>query len=376
MPDSSNPRKKFKVIACAELKDAVDGTASNSISPSVITSVAPIEFGQVKFPDNIVSEYPTGGWGEEKMSIPETHSYGFPDATVYGEQGFIVVKDKYIVEECLRLCYFNEDSIMWDSDGSVTLPTVAPSVHVVAGQSLASGWPGNRNYAHWIVDILPGCFPPFSQENAVFLLPKLRHIYQNQSIDLADVGHKSLFIEPNGAVSCDRLYVNPSYIVDPGHFPHPARKFMIENLRSSVEFKPDARRKVFISRKDAPTRIYREEDLVIDLLTHKGFEIHTLTGKSFSDQIKLFSEAEVVIGAHGAGMANICFCRPGTVFLELFYNTYVQWSMRRLASTIPLRYGCLIGEEVNGTLGPWAKEWTLDVSQIDAAINDIMKQLT
>ena len=41
----------------------------------------------------------------------------------------------------------------------------------------------------------------------------------------------------------------------------------------------------------------------------------------FSDQVKIFSNAEIVIGLHGAAFANLCFCKPGTKVFELVTAT-------------------------------------------------------
>ena len=36
-----------------------------------------------------------------------------------------------------------------------------------------------------------------------------------------------------------------------------------------------------------------------------------------ADQILLFQSAEFIIGPHGAGLANLLFCEPGTKVIEL-----------------------------------------------------------
>ena len=37
----------------------------------------------------------------------------------------------------------------------------------------------------------------------------------------------------------------------------------------------------------------------------------------FSEQVDLFCNAEHIVGLHGAGLANIVFCQPGTRVIEL-----------------------------------------------------------
>ena len=37
----------------------------------------------------------------------------------------------------------------------------------------------------------------------------------------------------------------------------------------------------------------------------------------FIDQVNLFYNAEIIVGLHGGGFANLAFCKPGTKIIEL-----------------------------------------------------------
>jgi hypothetical protein len=59
-------------------------------------------------------------------------------------------------------------------------------------------------------------------------------------------------------------------------------------------------------------------DQEIESLLHKqGFSMHELEGMSPAEQIDLFRDADVIVTPHGAGMANLLFCAPGTRVLEI-----------------------------------------------------------
>merc|ERR1712151_870878 len=47
-----------------------------------------------------------------------------------------------------------------------------------------------------------------------------------------------------------------------------------------------------------------------------------LDTKSFREQVTLFSNADVIIGSHGAGATNIIFAHAHTPFIELFPYLY------------------------------------------------------
>ena len=56
------------------------------------------------------------------------------------------------------------------------------------------------------------------------------------------------------------------------------------------------------------------------MISH-GFQSLTLSKLSFIEQVKIFNSAETVVGLHGAGFANLVFCKPGTKVLELKSKT-------------------------------------------------------
>jgi capsular polysaccharide biosynthesis protein len=55
----------------------------------------------------------------------------------------------------------------------------------------------------------------------------------------------------------------------------------------------------------------------------------------------------VVVGAHGAGLANLLFCTPGTKVLELFAPRCVNLCYWVISNHAGLNYHYLLGE------GPW-----------------------
>ena len=52
-------------------------------------------------------------------------------------------------------------------------------------------------------------------------------------------------------------------------------------------------------------------------LKSKGFKIFKLSNLDFKEQINIFNNAEIIIGPHGAGFANLVFCKKNTKVIEL-----------------------------------------------------------
>jgi len=72
--------------------------------------------------------------------------------------------------------------------------------------------------------------------------------------------------------------------------------------------------RLYIERK---TRILKNEEAVKEFLISKGFKIIALEDYSVEEQATLFFNAGLIVGFHGAGLANLVFASPKTSVLEI-----------------------------------------------------------
>ena len=59
---------------------------------------------------------------------------------------------------------------------------------------------------------------------------------------------------------------------------------------------------------------------------------------SFEMTLELFYRADVVVGPHGAGMANLLAARPGTTVVDVHCTNGVRPSIRLIAQRLGMRY--------------------------------------
>jgi capsular polysaccharide biosynthesis protein len=78
-----------------------------------------------------------------------------------------------------------------------------------------------------------------------------------------------------------------------------------------------SRRRLFISRAACATRHILNEPELRAALEPLDFEFIRLETLDAYTQGRLFAEAAMVVGAHGSGLANVVFCGPGTVVVEI-----------------------------------------------------------
>lgn len=96
-------------------------------------------------------------------------------------------------------------------------------------------------------------------------------------------------------------------------------------------------RYIYISRKNSHRSFCNEEELIA-LMDNLGFDVCYLEEMSFESQIRLFEAAKVIVAPHGAGLANILWCEPGTHIVELFSPRYFNDCYARLCSQLKLTY--------------------------------------
>src|SRR5262249_50061838 len=82
-----------------------------------------------------------------------------------------------------------------------------------------------------------------------------------------------------------------------------------------------------------------------------------LRSLSMAEQIRAFAEAEVIIGPHGSGLANIVFCQKGKVVIEISPPKYVMGIFHDLATRCNLKYYLVFGEDADLSLDyGWAHQ--------------------
>ena len=71
-----------------------------------------------------------------------------------------------------------------------------------------------------------------------------------------------------------------------------------------------------------------------------GVELREFDGSkvSFKDAVKTFANSAVVVGVHGAALANVLFSRPGSTLIELGFNAPVSRHYEHLARALDVDY--------------------------------------
>lgn len=107
------------------------------------------------------------------------------------------------------------------------------------------------------------------------------------------------------------------------------------------------RRRLYIPRHNVGMRRVLNENAVEATMKQLGFEVFDNAQHSVRDQARAFRDADFIVAPHGAGLANIVYCDPGTPVIEVVPEGYDQGvtSYRSLADLFDLHYAQLFARE-------------------------------
>lgn len=205
---------------------------------------------------------------------------------------------------------------------------------------------GNHpSYYHWLVYHLPRLM-------ALERVPDLRGLRllvgenlsapQVESLRLAGIQESRLLrLRGDAVYRCASLWV-PSALTYRLAV-HPATLRWLRRTFIGRESPPPGSRRLFASRGDAPIRYLVNEDEIARSIAPLGFERIRCAELDFAQQVRLFSEAEAVVGGTGAALSNGIFMPEGALVLEL-HNYEGARFFESLCAQLGQRYERLIGE--------------------------------
>lgn len=337
--------------------------------------------------DELISEnkkYPVLRFGSEELvtvnepynlsDIPNEALGDIPE--VMKKKSFVAaIFDKPFVCEVLNAQLVGPTAIAFDEDGNIIHETTmtqfkeleiergiparaliqkllskSTDIELDTACSLVFAW--NKNYHHWLVDYLTRIEGLEYYQEQTGIKPTL--IIESNLTPLQIESLKLLGYNPDNCVRWNRSKVKVKRLVIPSFrrnemfVPRQSclwlRQRMLSNLSAATSATLSLSPKIFISRRKALCRRVLNEDEVREALIPLGFVSYTLEEMSFSDQVRLFAQSEVIVAPHGAGLTNIIFSQ-NPIIIELFGSQiYNCIDFFLLSQILGYRYGFLRGE--------------------------------
>jgi hypothetical protein len=266
----------------------------------------------------------------------EAYLARIPNARILGQTGVVITPDGRVVEEST----WGEKWLKYDR--ALTAWRL-PRCQAKSGAFYTICSDSYTGYYHWLSEVLPRliALDGLTIDTKVIVQSNLA-AWQTESLAMLGIESDQLLSLDREYLQLDILYF-PSYVGEPGN-PHAKA---IHWLREKLLPEPRSRqttRRLYITRRLAARRRVANEAEIEPILRDNGFEVVEAETLSFREQINLFSEAEAVVGLHGAGLTNTIFADSGCKILEIFDPNHVYVHYYALADIMGHNYWYLLGE--------------------------------
>jgi len=170
------------------------------------------------------------------------------------------------------------------------------------------------NYYHWMMDEVPKLRAIEHYPDSVTIgLEQDPPSYVVESLDLLDFSNYVQITEtPTTAdgilavINRNPEFINISYVEDS------YISWLRERVRNNIE-PSGLNERIIISREESGARRIVNRDKLVKRLGEMGFRSYKLQERSFEENVRLFTDAEIVVSPHGAGLTDIIFSEDASV---------------------------------------------------------------
>ena len=286
------------------------------------------------------------------LRYPPSAVFHFAGASLVSNEGLVLTRDNRVLAEFSH--YFNTRTLR-AAIRSRPFPLVKTHVARVDESVGLLAAPQGWNYYHWIFDVLPrlGLLDQWRGVIEKYAIPDRLSAAQIESLRLLGVSESQLLrLQPDTRLRCERLYA-PSLPGSEGCYPPWSLAYLRSTFLPHAVRTPGRGPLIYIVRGPAAQRPILNETELIACLERRGFSPVRLETYGFLEQVAIFRDAQVVVAAHGAGLANLVFSSR-TALLELFSADYLRPDCYfTLARQAAHPYDCWVDQSPAGAGRPW-----------------------
>ena len=264
-------------------------------------------------------------------------------ARLLGREGTVISPDNRVFAE-----FTMPPSSNWHEHSCFKRRSVPP-IKRLGGWYATIAWPESEFFFHWMIESLPRMAllkDHTSILDGLFVSGRIQNFHIEALAKLGIPESKLIQLSADCHFQPEHLFVPRAFAM------YNPPRWLVQWFRSSfigddVETvsQTATRHRLYISRADAPARRISNESEVEEMLAPFGFMTIRLSALSVSEQATLFSQAEIIVAGHGAGLSNIVFCNPGTRIIEIMAPRWMAPCFMSLAVVADCVYRYVIGEE-------------------------------
>lgn len=285
--------------------------------------------------------------------FPAGYLAALPQARLVGDGYVVVAADNRVIQDSYsgdhilqRGGQFLKQNLRVNLDGEMhnipfALRRPAPAIREIGRACLLPTHYWHFNYHHWLIECLPRFRPALEMAEVAdwpVIVPAGLSPFQRESLELLGVAAERLLPFEGGEWQVEKLLF-PSI----GNFAPAELEWVRQRYLRPAEAVTTNGGRYYISRGDAGVRRLVNEEEIAGYLVGQGFEVLTLTGMGFEEQVRRFSRAEMIIGPHGSGLTNMLFAPAEATVVELMPHDEVNHCFWLMSNGLGQRYTFLSG---------------------------------
>lgn len=237
--------------------------------------------------------------------------------------------------------------------------TTAPSfdltdLEVMKGEYALLRKPGDSNFGHWLVEIVPRIidFQSSLGGDIRFLVPATpvqMADLRKRSMQLMGVDEKRIVPVSAAPKIIERLHFITANSIHSHTHDAESLKKMVKAIGSrKCPTRPG--RRIFAGRDDALRRRLLNENDILRIAERNGFETVYPERLTLDEQIDVFSHSSMIAGVSGAALTNIVWACPKTPVLSMLPNVGHEFFFWDIANIFDLSFSFIFGEAKNPEL--------------------------
>jgi capsular polysaccharide biosynthesis protein len=235
-------------------------------------------------------------------------------------------------------------------------------------------------FAHWFYETLPKLrwyerYCRIIDQRPPLLIPSRLTDWQLTALDLMGYPEGSWTEQDSAPTRVGTLAIPPHpyrnrgsrFTGDPSNIRW-IRSRILSNVTESDRSLPT---RIYVSRSDAGRRRVHNEEELMQTLEDIGFEGFCLSHLPFEEQVRLFADADIVVGPHGAGLTNIIYGTDVDV-VELMTRQGAAEHFFVLANELGHSYEFVLCDPIEDDgIPPRHRDMVADPNRVRKAITDL-----
>ncbi|GAB5403182.1 MAG: hypothetical protein Aurels2KO_14130 [Aureliella sp.] len=289
---------------------------------------------------------------------------------VFSNWGVVIAPDNCLLNDLNSGTLANASD---SADKAKYYGRLPPAKKVDGSVGVLASFHAKRNYFHWMIEILPklGEFRD-AQLHPERFFAHYSHSYHRDFLSLMGIeADRIIPAERYSHIQAD-LLLAPERLIGPMH-PNSAETLhqsMADQTWSEIE--NPSRQRIYVSRERCGARKVTNEAELMRKLKPMGIRRVVLEEMPLKEQIQLFQQVELVVGPHGAGLANVVFSRRSTQLVEFGTPMRPNPSMYHIACARNQPYLFYCATPVGGKKEE--SDIAVDVDLVSATIADLLDE--